>query len=350
MGRDYKFRNDKTGKEVFSFSKLSTFCTCNYSYYLSYIKHVKSKDSIYGKMGTIAHECSQDLVEGKIDNDEAIDKFETNLDDAINVLDLRFPTEKSGENFQECIVHFLENYKPDIKKYDIEKGFDVLIGNTKTLVMGFIDLIIYNDDGTVDVVDYKTSSKFNKHDFEKKKMQLIIYAKSLMEEGYKINRLYFNMLKYCTIKWDEINSKKQLVHKSTMCERNKIGDKLKAVSKRLLKKKSKVNKMIQTNEIDEELKDVFEIVDYEVDVDFSEQSIKEMENWIDDIINTINSFGKEEENYKHTDIKKSSMFCKSLCGKDCKYYKEYESNDKTSYRNKKKIEIEKEDEEFDDLL
>ena len=358
MERNYQFRNNIEGKNIFSFSKLMTFEQCPYSYYLSYIKHIKGEESIYSTMGTVSHESAQDLVEGKIDNAEALERFETALDDSINVLGLKFPTEKSGDNFHQCMSSFLENYKPNHDKYDIEKGFDVLMRDGKTLIMGFIDLIIHNEDGTIDVVDYKTSSKFSKKDFEHKKMQLLIYAKSLLEEGYKINRLYFNMMKYCTIEWDEINSKKQLVHKSTMCERNGIGLKLKSVTKRLLKKQGldendielRVDRMIETNTIDELIIDKFTIKDYEVDVELSEESLEEMENWIEGIINKINELGQEENNFKPIEIKKGSdFFCQNLCGKGCKYFKEYSENDSNSYKNRKKREKQEED-DLDDLL
>ena len=358
MGRDYQFRNNKEGKNIFSFSKLMTFETCPYSYYLSYIKHIRGAESIYSTMGTVAHESAQDLVEGNINNDEALERFETALEDSIDVLGLKFPTEKSGDNFKECMSEFLEHYKPNHDKYDIEKGFDVVMRDGKTLILGFIDLIIYNEDGTIDVVDYKTSSKFSKKDFQHKKMQLLIYAKSLLEEGYKINRLYFNMMKYCTISWDEINSKKQLVHKSTMSERNGIGLKLKSVAKRLLKKQGldendielRVDRMIETNTIDDLIADKFTISDYEVDVELSEESLEEMEQWVESIVNKTEELGKDEGNFKPIEIKQGSdFFCQNLCGKGCKYFKEYSENDSNSYKNRKKKEKE-EDDELDDLL
>lgn len=358
MERNYQFRNNKEGKNIFSFSKLMTFETCPYSYYLQYIKHIKGKDSIYGIMGEQCHESAQDLVRGKINNDEALERFETALEDSIDVLGLKFPTEKSGDNFKECMSEFLEHYKPNHDKYDIEKGFDVVMRDGKTLILGFIDLIIYNKDGTIDVVDYKTSSKFSKKDFQHKKMQLLIYAKSLLEEGYKINRLYFNMMKYCTISWDEINSKKQLVHKSTMSERNGIGLKLKSVAKRLLKKQGldendielRVDRMIETNTIDDLIADKFTISDYEVDVELSEETLEEMEQWVESIVNKTEELGNDESNFKPIEIKKGSdFFCQNLCGKGCKYFKEYSENDANSYKNRKKKEKE-EDDDLDDLL
>ncbi|WP_252225188.1 MULTISPECIES: PD-(D/E)XK nuclease family protein [unclassified Clostridium] len=356
--RNYKFKNNTEGKEKFSFSKLSTFEHCQYGYYLTYIKHIRGKDSVYGILGTEAHECSQDLVKNKINNETAIDRFLTTLQDSQEVLGLKFPTPKSSITYEECISHFLENYHPKHKEFDIEKGFDTLVGKNKALIWGFIDLIIHNKDGSLDVVDYKTSSEFTKKDFIHKKMQLLIYAKALIEDGYKIHRLYFNMLKYCAISWSEINSKKQLVQKSTKAERNGIGLKLKSVAKRLLKRQGldeididmRIEKMIQTNEIDELIEDKFTISDYEVEVELSEESIEEMEDWVDNITNKIKENGLEEKNYKCVELNKGSeFFCNMLCGKECKFFNEYKENDNSSWKNRKKKEKEEKD-EFEDLL
>ena len=55
-------------------------------------------------------------------------------------------------------------------------------------------------------------------------------------------------------------------------------------------------------------------------------------------------------NFKPIEIKKGSdFFCQNLCGKGCKYFKEYSEHDANSYKNRKKKEKE-EDDELDDLL
>jgi len=41
--------------ELFSFSKLTTFHTCPYSYYLTYIKENPRKQNVYGYLGGKVH-------------------------------------------------------------------------------------------------------------------------------------------------------------------------------------------------------------------------------------------------------------------------------------------------------
>lgn len=201
MARIYELKKENQGLPVYSFSKLSTYNHCKYAYFLQYIKHIKGRQNVYGATGESAHNACQDLVRGNINNDAAYDRFILELEDTLELLGLKFPTEKSEINYKECVSDFILRYQPKHSKYDIERGFDVVVGNSKSIMIGFIDLIYWNKDGSIDVVDYKTSSLFSKKDFKEKKMQLLAYAYALQKEGFKINRLYFNMLKYCNIEW-----------------------------------------------------------------------------------------------------------------------------------------------------
>lgn len=353
MSRNYESKEEHKGLPVYSFSKLSTFHHCKYAYYLAYIKKIRGKQNVYGATGESAHNAAQDLVKGLISNNEAHDRFLSELEETLNILGLKFPTEKSETNYKECVGDFIQRYTPKHIKYDIERGFDVIVGNTNSVMMGFIDLIYWNDDGTIDVVDYKTSSLFSAKDFEEKKMQLLAYAYALQKEGFKINRLYFNMLKYCNIEWDEVNSKKQLVHKKLKADRNAVGCKLQATAKRLFKKMGldpmeselRIEKMVKTNIIDELLKDKMEITEYLVDVPFTKEDIKDFVNFFESTIVEINKRcdglnleNPSDKNFPSVKIDKGSeFFCNLLCGQDCKYFKEYKDGDKNSYKNRKAV-------------
>ena len=367
MGRNYQLKEENKGLPVYSFSKLSTYHHCKYAYFLQYIKKIKGRQNVYGATGESAHDASQDLVRGLINNDEAYDRFMTELEDTLEILGLKFPTEKSGNNYKECVGDFILRYHPKHDKYDIERGFDINVGDSKSVMMGFIDLIYWNEDNSIDVVDYKTSSLFSKKDFEEKKMQLLAYAYALKQEGFKINRLYFNMLKYCNIEWDEINSKKQLIHKTLKSDRNMVGDKFKNTAKRLFKKmgieefeaEMRISQMIETNILDKELvkKYSIQITDYLVDVPFEESDIKEFINWFEDTIkdinkrcNCLNKENPSDANFPPLEINKGSEFyCSMLCGQDCKYFNEYKNGNKNSYKNRK-IQKQKEEIELEDLL
>lgn len=68
-------------------------------------------------------------------------------------------------------------------------------------LQGIIDLLIYNEDGTVSIRDYKTSSKFANADLEEKGRQLILYGLAMEQLGYKVKDLAWEMLKYVEISY-----------------------------------------------------------------------------------------------------------------------------------------------------
>lgn len=350
MSRDYKIHKENEGYPVYSFSKLSTYRHCKYAYFLQYIKKIRSKDNIYGILGTEVHEVAQDLVKGLITNKQAHKRFLDELNNVTEIYGLKFSSDKIYKNYKECMEHFILSYKPNHSKYEIERGFDVKVADSKAVMLGFIDLIYWNEDGTIDVVDYKTSSKFSKKDFQDKKMQLLAYAYALKQEGFKINKLYFNMIKYCKIEWTEVNSKKQKVTKTLQADRNTIGIKFQNVAKRLFKKMGVdetlseiyIENMIKNNKINEQLIKEYGIIikDFNVEVPCEEDDIQEFVDWFKETVNNMN-IDFDKNNFEPCKIDKGSEFyCNLLCGLDCQYLNNYKNKNENSYTNRKKVELE----------
>jgi hypothetical protein len=346
MGRNYELQEAHKDMKRYSFSKLSTSENCGWEYYLTYILKLKGKQNIYGAIGEAIHEICEKLQRKEINNQQALELFLSDLDDW-KMLGMRFPSENIEKNFVECISHFFQNFKPiDCKNYEIERGYDILIGQTNTLLYGFIDLITFVDENTIDIIDYKSSSKFSKEDLEHKKMQLLIYAYGCIKQyGLKIRKLGFNMLKYTEITWYE--NKKD---KSTISDRNKIGKKLEATVRRMLNKldiddidyEIKINNLINNNIIPEELVGVFTFNDYYIWVEYNEQEII---NWVDNIIKTL-SYKINEDDYRAIDItEKNSFYCNVLCSQrdNCKYYKAFIDGNKNNFNKT-------ENDDLDDLL
>ena len=61
---------------------------------------------------------------------------------------------------------------------------------------GIIDFIGINEDGTIDIIDYKTSTMYKGGKLKLHSYQLILYAICLETMGYKINKIGWNFLKY----------------------------------------------------------------------------------------------------------------------------------------------------------
>lgn len=261
---------------IYSYSRLQVFNECQHEYYLTYIKNLRSEgENIYGVLGTCLHELEEQLLRKEITNDDAVAKFEECVDDC-HILGYEFITEKSGRNYVECITSYLKDWNPlTDKKYEIEKDFLIEIDGTK--LRGFIDLFFENEDGTITIIDHKTSTKYSKKDIEKYAKQLYLYAYAVEEiTGKKVSQIGWNFVKYVSKPWRK---------SYTLKERNEISD--------------------------------LDGIEYKrgiVTLDYDEESKNNLLNWIKETVAEINS--KDIDNpydWKPCSDYRQSFSCRNLC-------------------------------------
>lgn len=274
----------KMSNTVYSFSRLKLFNECRHAYFLTYVLKCDKKPNIYSEIGTIIHEVLEDVQGGKdIPVEERIEMFEDKVDEC-KIFGIEFVNEKIEEKYVENIKHCLRNFKPlQGVRFEIEKEIKLELGSS--VLTGFIDLVIHNEDGTVSVIDFKTSSKYAKKDLPKNANQLIIYGLALEQMGYVVRDVKWMMLKYVTVK-------------------GKRG-----------------NKMIERRELEDgqEFEDCF--------VEYPYNAISKMEcvDWIEETIDEIESLTKYDT-WEHKDINKgTSFYCSNICsccGK-CEALKDY---------------------------
>lgn len=276
-------------EEVFSFSRISTFTNCPYSYYLAYVQYPKpyNEQNVYGEMGGICHECIEGLIKEELDIDAALDKFNEGLEDC-DLLDMNFPSFKGDKeliknNYTEAIKHYFDNYEQYVEnpdKYAIEEYFEYTIEGVR--FRGYIDYYYIVGD-TLYCIDFKTSSKFSKKELEKKKLQLIIYGLYLQDKYPDKNiKCYFDMLKYIKGKRGGLKER----HKLDFVETGDRGM---------------------------------------VEVEFNEENIEQLKTYISESMFEMDLLDKECENdWKAMKDCKKSNFCRTLCGfrKTCKYFNE----------------------------
>lgn len=261
----------------YSISRLECFCECQHEFYLTYVKGMRSEgENIYGFLGSRVHEILEELQVGKITIDEALNRYDESIDDA-DILGFEFITKKSGDNWKECVRHYIENFEPiECTEFGVEEGFHIDIDGIK--VRGHIDFW-YKDkeDGLLRVIDYKTSTKFAKKDLPKYGRQLILYAYALEQLGYgKVKDTSWDMLKYVSKPW-----RKTFVLK----ERNEITD-----------------------------LDGIEYGKGIVTLDYNEDAKNNLLDWIKSTVEEINS--KDIDNpydWKPCEGYSKSFSCKNLC-------------------------------------
>ena len=274
----------KMSEVTYSFSRLKLFNECRHAYFLTYVLKVQKRVNIYSEIGTTIHEILEDIQGGKeIPVEERIEIFEDKVDEC-EIFGISFVNDNIKEKYVENVKHCLRNFKSiQGKKFEIEKEITLDIDGHK--LTGFIDLIVHNDDGTVSIIDYKTSSKYAKKDLQKNANQLIIYGLALEQLGYKVRDVKWYMIKYATI---------QGKRGSKMIERRELED-------------------------GQEFEDCF------VEYPYNEVSKMECIDWIIDTIEEIESL-TTYDTWEHKDINKgNSFYCSnicSVCGK-CEALKQY---------------------------
>ena len=219
---------------------------------------------------------------------------------------------------------------------------------------GIIDLVIYNEDGTISIRDYKTSSKYSNLELQEKGRQLILYGLAMEQMGYEVKDLAWEMLKYVEISYKLKNGNVR----TTIAERGFILEKLKAdITKELkaLKQYSEldiemmVDEAAENNSFDNlpsSIKEKYTIVPYICYYDFSPERKIETQLFIEAKINEIEQFEKDKSWWEPKEITPyTSFYCANLCGfRDvCQYYQDY-------LEMQKMFEEEQEDKKIEDDL
>lgn len=302
----------------YSISRLNTVDECGLEYWKTYVEHLPTKDNIYGFTGTKIHSCLESLQNGiNVDFPTEIDKM---LNEA-KFSDIKFPSEKIENSWVKNIKSFAQNYiKPKYNKVETEKKF--LFEIDGIYMQGIIDLVIYNEDGTVSIRDYKTSSKFSNSELEEKGRQLILYGLAMEQMGYKIKDLAWEMLKYVEISYKLKNGN----IRTTIAERGFILEKLKAdITKKLkgtkeytdLEIEMMVTEAISNNTFDNLpgwIRESYDIHDYIWYYDFTTERMLETESFIGAKVGDIEGFKNNKDWWEPKEITPyTSFYCSNLC-------------------------------------
>lgn len=275
--------------ERFSYSKISSFHNCSYDWYLSYIKKDRGEANVYSVLGSEIHESYELMTQGKRTKKEAIDSFDKAFNECIEN-GLSFPTEKSGERYYKDIIHAFETFE-NFEDKEMKQELEFHYTFCGLDFVGYIDLVLIDHkDKTLQVLDWKSSSKFSKKDLESCKVfQLILYSMVIKDalgeeyKDYKVLNPTFYMLKYCKVRGT--NGRLKTIERCDITEDDEYIEPL------------LVDVQYNTKMI-EKLKQY--VIDTYFELSFKD--IDDEKDWIPEDINTF--------------------FCKNLCKRNCKYYKQ----------------------------
>ena len=277
--------------DIWSFSKLSSYHNCAYAWYLTYVLHEKGEDNVYGVLGNSIHDCLESMCKDEMTIEEAKEKFKQDYD-MCKFLGMNFPTENTEKKYIYDIEHAFDFFEKPKGRLEEERYIEFEIENKK--FRGYVDLIIFDDEKkTIQVLDWKSSSKFSKKDLESHKVfQLILYSMYLEKEypDYKILNPVFYMLKYARVKND-------------VTGRESIRERI---------------------DIDDTIHEVLE--PYIVEVQYNDNMKDKLKQYINEVTLDIAFNDEEEESDWYPtveELRNNTFYCRNLCShkKKCKFYK-----------------------------
>lgn len=324
------------GGEVYSISRLNTINQCPYSAYLQYIKGVKSKPNVWSELGGITHDALEACVKDGADESCIRKAIEEELE-MLDTLGIDFPLDRLGNpslrnNWIADMQGFANHFKTPKGKFETEQ-FVLYQIYDDSWMQGYIDLIRYNDDGTISIYDWKTSSNFDKLHLEQAGRQLVFYMLAKEAEGFKVRDVSWVMLKYATVSWLAKNGKKQT---KTM-EWRKVGTEMrKKIEKDMIDAgytdidiEIHLGYLLEDGDFSRqvpEVKDKYTLSPYVRQYEVTDAIIDETLEYIKDTIIKFKKWGDNEDDYYPLDCFENEFFCNNLCGygrSGCKHYADY---------------------------
>lgn len=331
---------DKYGKNIilWSYSKINTYHNCTHEYYLSKIKHVKSRDNIYTLCGTYAHDILEKFEKREMKQTALADKFDSDLFDLNMSTDYKFSSdegknEKMNEKYRYCVVDFFKHHQHMADKVATEKV--IWIDVDGHLFMGYVDAIHKDKDGNFIITDYKTSTMYKGKQVDEHGKQLLLYALGLVQGGVPISKIKVRwiFMKYVNVSYKLKNGKTKTVSEF----RNQWVKKIKSPLKKDLTESGlneidaelKVETCIKKNSISDlpkEIQDKYTLSECYVYPTLETRALSELKIEMRKDIQDIFDRETDEENWERDKIQQSeSYYCSVLCGvhDQCKYYHQY---------------------------
>ncbi|MGL5962670.1 MAG: PD-(D/E)XK nuclease family protein [Cetobacterium sp.] len=279
--------------EFVSYSKVDKFLQCKLCYKLQYIDKIKVayEANIHGDIGTL----SGDIIRWASSESWGRDKAEKYFSDNIKSICLKHDLPTTLPVIQSMRAFFKDSfYMDELASRGVKLEFEKpvykklnYVGNdvdTEYWLVGFIDMLIHNEDGTVSIIDFKTSnvSGYTGKKREQSLVQLYSYA-YLYEamSGKSIKDVGYLFLKYCNLTFEDSKGKKR---KSSKVERRHIMEEY--------RNKDGASSL--------EMSDCLDLFDY------SSNRLAYMKIFMDNFVST-----KKEENFEGDGF--DSFFCKNFC-------------------------------------
>lgn len=319
------------GITLYSVSRLNSFNTCKAEYYQTYVNRNRGEQNVYTETGTFIHEYLERVYRGEIEDTSDFKRKLNSKLFRLEVAEMYFPNETIEKAWKADMEHFCDNFEKLDGDFTIEKMYIAQFGDN--YLYGFIDAIREIDD-EVQVLDWKTSSKFSG---EKKLThagrQLLVYKLGLEQKGLKVDKVMWNMLKYCYVCWKQKNGKikKKMVNRGKL-----IKDMRKNFEKVMLASNMdeiEIDMILMQAEakndfevLPQVVKDMYWVEDCLLEYEVTDERLEEVEKYVTETIAEIESMDfNDESEWTPLNLDKENFYCNTLCSHrdTCPYLAEW---------------------------
>ena len=324
-----EIKNEYGVDTLWSWSRVNAYHTSPYEWFLSYVKHEPEDrtDCIYGTVGGMCHDILEKLYAGEIKYEDMLPEFEDAYSVARDVVELKFDRntpekdESLASRYYENLEHFFKNH--DMIKENMHLEEFTTINIKGNILQGYIDAYYHSGEQIV-ILDWKTSSIYTGDKLINNSGQLVMYALSFMQRGYKLSDIHcaFNFLKYATITYKMKNGK----YKSSNVERRLLAEKLQTPCKTWLKDggydvDEYLKKLIDSNGdlsvMPDDVQEKITVTDCYVEVPLTNELVQ---HWIEYVDDTINEINDKIELYKMLDDDEVFMEDEEQVAKESYYH------------------------------
>ncbi len=188
-----------------SYSKLSMYIQCPRRYRLCYLDKKGVKPQGFFSIGSTIHNALEVFYQIKTKNNK-----EPSIDQLLNLYDkfwisagYKTPQEEKEYylNGRQWLINYYEKFVKEkfITAYATEEYFELPIGKNTHVMIGYIDRIQKNPDGTFEILDYKTDPKIRSQQEVDSDLQLTIYYWALRNRGIETKSLGLIFIRFAEI-------------------------------------------------------------------------------------------------------------------------------------------------------
>lgn len=199
-----KLKKEKA--QMYSYSQLTEFKQCEKKYWLNKVAYCKDvdKQNVYTIFGSLVDGILEEEYEFGLDNKTMLEKYEYGFNNNFTVNGKRynFMSQKNYVESYASAKHYLTNYKRDPHMIKMKDVVAFPIGDYMpelegAFFYGECDFVLRNENGGIEIGDFKTSTIFKGKDLQDKAMQLVLYAIAYeYMYGEKVEKIFFDFIKY----------------------------------------------------------------------------------------------------------------------------------------------------------